>query len=85
MQLSAAGGLNALDMSSDGHFLVTGGGDKLLKVVTYDEGQVTHVGQGHSGAILRAAICPNQQYLVSVTASGSIFRWSFPHARDSSE
>ena len=31
-----------------------------------------------SGDVTAAAICPNQQYIVSVTASGSIFRWEYP-------
>jgi WD40 repeat protein len=100
-QVSASGGLNALDIANDGRHFITGGGDKLLKVLTYSEGDVTHVGQGHryeqtcveclynqqysrlrdSGDVTAAAICPNQQYIVSVTASGSIFRWEYPNAQ----
>lgn len=67
-----------MDISADGKYIVTGGADKLLKILSYDEAGVLFVGQGHSGDITKAAICPNQQYVISVTASGSIFRWAFP-------
>eukprot|EP00049_Salpingoeca_infusionum_P018411 m.357122 g.357122 ORF g.357122 m.357122 type:complete len:610 (-) comp17718_c0_seq1:256-2085(-) len=78
LEMSASGALLALDISPDGSVFVTGGQDKLLKVVTYDEGEVLAVGTGHGGDITRAAICPNQQYVISVTANGSIFIFNFP-------
>eukprot|EP01147_Barroeca_monosierra_P004885 gene4883-6899_t len=78
LEVSATGALSALDISPDGHLFATGGQDKLLKVVTYDEGETLYVGQGHSGDITRVAICPNQKYIISVTNTGSIFRWRFP-------
>merc|ERR1712146_41066 len=61
-----------------GHFVV-GGDDRLLKVFSYNEGELTHIGQGHSDNITAAAVDPFQRYIVSVTASGSIFRWAYPH------
>ena len=39
--------MNALDIAADGHHFITGGADRLLKVLTYNEGDVTHVGKGH--------------------------------------
>lgn len=71
--------LNALDISSDGLHFVVGGDDRLLKVFSYNEGELTHIGQGHSDNITAAAVDPFQRYIVSVTASGSIFRWAYPH------
>lgn len=47
LEVSATGALSALDISPDGHLFATGGQDKLLKVVTYDEGETLYVGQGH--------------------------------------
>eukprot|EP00043_Microstomoeca_roanoka_P004630 m.50923 g.50923 ORF g.50923 m.50923 type:complete len:610 (+) comp12578_c0_seq1:124-1953(+) len=78
LEISASGALYALDVAPDGSVFATGGQDKLLKLVTFDEGETTHLGQGHSGDITRVAICPNQKYIISVTNTGSIFRWAFP-------
>ena len=78
LEVSVAGPLNALDISPDGRFFVTGGDDKLLKVLEYNEGEVTHIGVGHSGNITQAAIDPEQRFIVTSTQSGSIFVWKSP-------
>lgn len=44
----------------------------------YDEGEVTHVGVGHSGEITAVKISPDCRTIVSVSADGAILRWSFP-------
>ena len=44
----------------------------------YDQGEVTHVGIGHSAAITRVAIAPHQKTIVSCSADGALFVWSFP-------
>lgn len=44
----------------------------------YDQGEVTHVGIGHSAAIIRVAIAPHQKTIVSCSADGALFIWSFP-------
>lgn len=75
-----SGSINGLDVSSDGLYFVTGGEDKLLKVWKYNEGEVTHIGIGHSGDIMRVKICPNQKHVVSVSADGAVLRWKFPFA-----
>ncbi|EGD76925.1 WD repeat domain 16 [Salpingoeca rosetta] len=80
LEVSSTGALYALDISPDGRYFAAGGQDKLLKLITFDEGETAYVGQGHSGDITRVAICPNQQYIISVTNTGSIFRWAYPAA-----
>ncbi|ELW53070.1 WD repeat-containing protein 16, partial [Tupaia chinensis] len=59
---------------------VPGGNDHLVKVWDYNEGEVTHVGVGHSGNITRIRISPGNQYIVSVSADGAILRWKYPFA-----
>jgi len=76
---SKAGSVNGLDITSDGDCFVTGGNDKLVKVWKYNEGEVTHVGLGHSGDINRVKICPNNRHIVSVSADGAVLRWRFPY------
>lgn len=75
---SKSGSINAMDVSPDQNYFVTGGDDKLLKVWTYEDGEVIFVGIGHSAPIKKAKICPNQRYIVSVSADGAILVWRFP-------
>ena len=44
----------------------------------YDQGEVTHVGVGHSASITRVAITPLQKMIVSCSVDGAIFVWAFP-------
>ena len=44
----------------------------------YDEGDVTHVGVGHSGEVTAVRISPDGKTIVSVSADGAILRWRFP-------
>ncbi|KAM8797004.1 cilia- and flagella-associated protein 52 [Eudromia elegans] len=78
---STSGSINGMDITSDGVHFVTGGDDHLVKMWDYNEGEVTHVGVGHSGSITRLKICPGNKYIVSVSADGAVLRWKFPHAR----
>ena len=48
------------------------------QVWKYNEGEVTHVGMGHSGDITRVKICPNSKHILSVSADGAILRWKYP-------
>lgn len=44
----------------------------------YDQGEVTHVGIGHSAAVTRVAIAPHQHTIISTSADGALFVWQFP-------
>ena len=103
---SKSDSINGMDIC-ERHF-VTGGGDKLIKVLSlpamyylnegacmyslikpatpsqvwrYDEGEVTHVGVGHSGDITRVKVAPNGQHIVSVSEDGAILRWRYPFSQ----
>ncbi|XP_018617658.2 cilia- and flagella-associated protein 52 isoform X1 [Scleropages formosus] len=76
---SLSGAINGMDISHDGNYFVTGGDDKLMKVWGYTEGEVTHVGIGHSGSITSVRICPSRKYIVSTSADGAVLRWKYPH------
>lgn len=78
LQGSRSGSVNGMDITTDGVHFVTGGDDKLIKVWKYNEGVVTHVGIGHSSAIQKLRVCPNNRVLVSVSDDGAIFIWRFP-------
>uniref|UniRef100_A0A671K1R5 Cilia- and flagella-associated protein 52 n=1 Tax=Sinocyclocheilus anshuiensis TaxID=1608454 RepID=A0A671K1R5_9TELE len=75
---SLSGAINGMHISEDGKYFVTGGDDKLLKLWHYSDGEVTHVGVGHSGSITNVRICPNSRCIVSTSADGAILRWRYP-------
>uniref|UniRef100_A0A8D1FKJ5 Cilia- and flagella-associated protein 52 n=1 Tax=Sus scrofa TaxID=9823 RepID=A0A8D1FKJ5_PIG len=75
---SLSGSINGMDITPEGVHFVTGGNDHLVKVWDYNEGEVTHVGVGHSGNITRVRISPGNEYIVSVSADGAILRWKYP-------
>ncbi|VUZ43258.1 unnamed protein product [Hymenolepis diminuta] len=78
LEASRSGSINGLDLSADGTTFVTGGDDKIVKVWRYNEGDVTHVGLGHSSSISRLRISPDQRLIVSVSEDGGIFLWDLP-------
>ena len=75
---SESGEINALAITESGEHLVSGGGDKVIKVWDYDEGICYYNGIGHSGDIVKVAIAPDQKTLVSVGTEGAIFMWHMP-------
>lgn len=75
---SEEGEVNALSITKEGEHFVSGGEDKLVKLWGYDEGINYATGTGHSGAITRLQISPDQRTIVSVGSEGAIFIWSMP-------
>jgi len=75
---SKSGSVNDLDITSSGKVMITGGEDRLLKLWNYADGVVSHVGIGHSGKIRACKICPNLNYIVSVSQDGAVLVWQFP-------
>ena len=79
-ELEAArdGALNALDITADGKYIVTGGDDKLIKVYRYSEGDCVFTGVGHSTAVASLKISPDMKTVVSVGTDGAILCWKMP-------
>ncbi|KAF6298269.1 cilia and flagella associated protein 52 [Rhinolophus ferrumequinum] len=80
LEASLSGSINGMDITQEGVYFVTGGDDHLVKVWDYNEGEVTHVGIGHSGNITGIRISPGNQYIISVSTDGAILRWKYPFA-----
>ncbi len=78
MDGSASEMVNALALTNDGSAFVSAGADRLVKVWGYDEGFCYAVGVGHSGAITKAVISPDQRTVVTVGDEGAIFIWNMP-------
>lgn len=75
---SEEGELNALAITHSGEHFVTGGEDTILRIWGYDDGQKYFEGCGHSGAITKIQISPDQKTIVSVGTEGAIFIWNTP-------
>ncbi|XP_031424646.1 cilia- and flagella-associated protein 52-like [Clupea harengus] len=73
-----SGAINGMHITLDGKHFVTGGGDKLVKLWGYDNGDMTHVGIGHSGCITSVKICSNNKYIISTSSDGGVLRWRYP-------
>lgn len=76
---SESGGINGLDIDSQGKFFVTGGIDTILNVWDYQAGEIQFTGVGHADAITKVKIAPNGRFIVSVSADGGIIAWTYPH------
>jgi WD40 repeat protein len=70
--------LNSLAISASGDLFVSGGADKVVRVWSYDDGIANYKGIGHSGAINRVKISPDQQTIISVGSEGAIMMWRCP-------
>jgi len=70
--------MNSLDIDSDGEILVSGGGDKTVKVWGYDEGHCYFTGHGHSSSISQVVVSPDRSSIVSVGYEGAVLVWDFP-------
>jgi len=75
---SETGGINGLDIDSDGKFFAVGGDDTILKVYDYMAGEVMFTGEGHADAITKVKIAPSKKTIVSVSADGGIILWRYP-------
>lgn len=85
MEISLSGPMNGVDIAPDGNHYVSGGSDKQVKLFSYKEGERTHIGFGHSGAITRCKIDPAQETVVSVSTDGAVLIWDYPHAYNPEE
>jgi len=70
--------VNTLHINSDGHFFVSGSSDKKVVLWNYDEGSKYYEGEGHSGAVTKVFISPDEQRIISVGTEGGIYVWKVP-------
>lgn len=48
----------------------------------YREGVPCYVGIGHAASITKIKVSPDRSVIVSVSADGGIFLWTFPNLED---
>ncbi|KAF5832700.1 flagellar associated protein [Dunaliella salina] len=69
--------VNSLATDRDGEAIISGGGDKLVRLWGYDEGHCYFIGMAHSGSITRVAVTPDKNAVVTVGMEGGIFVWQY--------
>jgi len=70
--------IHSVDVSSDGLYIVTGGGDRQVKLWSYKEAKLLRKGIVHSAEVTRVRFSPCCDYILSCCQDGSIFKWCFP-------
>lgn len=68
--------VNALAFSDDGRWLVSGGGDKAVKVYEPAAGGAARTFSGHARAVTAVAMSGNGQFVASVDVGGALKLWS---------
>lgn len=69
--------VSTLAIDSDGEAIASGGGDKLVKLWGYDEGNCYAMGTAHSGSVNRVAVTSDKRHVVSVGSEGAIMIWDY--------
>ena len=60
-----------------GEAVASGGGDKLVKLWGYDEGNCYATGAAHSSCVNRVAVTPDRRHVISVGSEGAIMIWDY--------
>jgi WD40 repeat protein len=63
-------------ISANGQTLVSGSGDRTIKMWNVNTGQLLHTFQGHSARVFSTAISPDEKILVSGSGDGIIKVWN---------
>ncbi|GAB4822346.1 hypothetical protein N2152v2_009392 [Parachlorella kessleri] len=77
--------MNCLVLSGDGHAMVSGSSDRLVKVWGFDDGRCYFVGAAHSAPVTQVKVTYDKKHIVSVGADGAVMVWRYkepatPHA-----
>ena len=67
--LGHEGGVQSVDYSSDGRFVVSGSGDKTVRIWDVGTGECVKTLKGHTGEVFGVSFSPNNQYVVSGSGS----------------
>ena len=69
--------ISSVAIDADGEAIASGGGDRLVKLWGYDEGNCYATGTAHSSAVNKVAVTPDKRHVVSVGSEGAIMIWDY--------
>lgn len=69
--------ISSVAIDADGEAIASGGGDRLVKLWGYDEGNCYATGIAHSSAVNKVAVTPDKRHVVSVGSEGAIMIWEY--------
>ncbi|KOC68786.1 WD repeat-containing protein 16 [Habropoda laboriosa] len=70
--------LNAISISQDGRYFLTGSDDCIVKLWEYRTATTIRIGLAHAAPITGCAFAPNGQFVITVSADGAIIIWKYP-------
>ena len=82
MQSRGHRSVDALAVSPDGNYIVSGAGDGTLTLWDPRDGRELEVLSGHGGAVTACAIAPNGRYIVSASFDETLKIWAAPGVRE---
>merc|ERR1712166_1570242 len=68
-------GVCSVDYSSDGRFVVSGSGDKTVRIWDVDTGECVKILKGHTGGVRGVSFSPNNQYVISGSIDKTVRIW----------
>lgn len=68
-------GVNAVGITTDGRYIVSGGSDKTLRLWELETGQCIRVFKGHKGEVNTLAMIPDGQFFVSGSRDSTLRLW----------
>ncbi|XP_053987938.1 cilia- and flagella-associated protein 52 isoform X2 [Hylaeus volcanicus] len=75
---STTGTINAISVSPDGRYFLTGSDDFIVKLWEYRTASTVNLGLAHAAPITGCAFAPNGKFMITVSADGAIMIWKYP-------
>ncbi|MSW64160.1 MAG: hypothetical protein F2825_04620 [Actinobacteria bacterium] len=76
--------VNSVSFSPDGKYVVSGSGDKSVKIWSTESGEVVRRLNGHTSDVNSVSFSPDGKYVVSGSGSGYRYDGNFKHSSDNS-
>ncbi|KAF3421546.1 hypothetical protein E2986_01513 [Frieseomelitta varia] len=81
---SITGTLNTINISHDGQHFLTGSDDSIVKLWEYRTATTIRLGLAHAAAITRCVFAPDDKFIATASADGSIMLWKYPFLKKTS-
>ncbi|KAG5675953.1 hypothetical protein PVAND_005810 [Polypedilum vanderplanki] len=75
---SKYGPINCLALNSTGEYFISAGSDCVVKLWSYELGEIVAQGLGHTGSVTACRYSPNGKFLITGGSDGTIFMWKIP-------